>query len=253
MFFFQTIVKVSASKNENNQRTVLQRLYCSSSKTYVIIEGSNVFGLELIDWLVTRGAKRIVLVSSVEIDSGYAKLRLSLWKKYGVQVILRTKVDLSQPQNIKALLKEASSVGPIDAIFDLQRMTGKSSDSSTKTADQESKLLSPNLRLFVVCSAVANAGVSPSELKLSKSYSIDDIQERSVKDLLEKRKKDGLHGVLIRWGLNGDNAVSKSIVPSINKYLEKLDDVLTIKETVVEVTYTVSLTDQVRYKIFDGT
>lgn len=246
---FQIVVKVAPKDAKKNEALAIPRLYCSDTKSYLIIEGLTTLGLELIDWLITRGARHFVIASILEADNGYKNLRLRLWQSYGVKVILRNRIDLSQKQNIKALLKEALSFGPIDAIFDLRRTDLTSDKNSllmndlnltTKILDQESRCVCPELRLFVVGSAVLNAGSLSSKQK-SQQYDINNSEQRIVEDIIEKRKKDGLHGLLIRWGLietaqNHANTLDGNItLPAISKYVLKLDELLGTEESVVEV------------------
>lgn len=228
-----------------------------SHKSYIIIEGLTDFGLELIDWLITRGARRFVIGSSLNIDNGYKNLRLALWQSYGVQIILHKQLDLSQQQNIKGLFKEASSLGPVDGVFDLRRTDISSSASqdsltlTTKRADEESRSTCPELRLFVVCSTIANIGSLTSIKKFGQIKSNYSLQDEVVQEILERRKKNGLHGLLIRWGLENSsrkysNSVNVNItLPPVTKYLEKLDEILGTEEKLVEVSYVVPVTNEV--------
>lgn len=52
------------------------RFYCKPNATYVILGGLGGFGLELADWLVVRGAKKIVLTTRTGIKNGYQALKL---------------------------------------------------------------------------------------------------------------------------------------------------------------------------------
>lgn len=189
------------------------------------------------------------MTSSQKIDSGYKNLRIKLWQSYGVQVVLREKIDLSDTQNIKSLFKEAQSLGSIDGVFDLRRMdTSRNIDfdnTTTKIADSESRLC-PGLRLFVVCSAVVNAGSLVSAKKFPKIES--DAQCKEVEAILERRRKDGLPGSYVRLGLIIDqNSLLKTriLLPPFTKYLEKLDQCLEADEVLTDVTCVVSPTNEV--------
>ena len=192
------------------------RVYCSNNKTYLIIEGLTDFGLELIDFLVVRGAKNIVISSGTKSERGYCKLRLGLWRSYGVNLIIREDLDLSKKQNVKALIREAASLGPIDAIFDLQRMrfslvnlheASRSMNIFTKFLDEESRQSCPDLRKFIVCS-------SSKSLKDSMSESL--LREARVARLCEKRSKDGLPGLLVLW------SPIEELIPPQNLPIEQL-------------------------------
>ncbi|KAJ8680787.1 hypothetical protein QAD02_016574 [Eretmocerus hayati] len=246
----KVILKIQAETSDKSNALAIPRLFCSEKKSYIIFEGLNNFGLELIDWLVTRGAKRLIITSKSQITSGYKFLRLKLWKTYGVQIILREGIDISQNQIMERILKEATSVGPIDAIFDLFRTnitTERSKqdcivhESITKKADQISRSYS-DLRLFVICSVVTNGcggcGIYSEE---------DKLMDRLVK----QRRNDGLQGLHIRWGLlesknEGTTTGKRTPLPPISKYLVKLDEILGTDETTVNVHCIRPLSDEVQ-------
>lgn len=56
--------------------TGIPRYYCEPRGSYVIIGGLGGFGLELADWLVKRGAKKLVLASRKGVKTGYQAHRI---------------------------------------------------------------------------------------------------------------------------------------------------------------------------------
>lgn len=52
------------------------RVYCDSNAVYIIPGGLGGFGLELADWLVIRGARKLVLSSSRGITKSYQSYRI---------------------------------------------------------------------------------------------------------------------------------------------------------------------------------
>lgn len=75
-------------------------------------------GLELADWLVLRGARKIFLTSRVGITNGYQRMRIKLWKSYGAATFVRTN-DLTNYSQVTQLLTEAENLGSVNAIFNL--------------------------------------------------------------------------------------------------------------------------------------
>lgn len=55
---------------------VLPRVYCDPKLSYIIPGGLGGFGLELADWLVVRGAKKLVFSSSRGISKAYQTYRI---------------------------------------------------------------------------------------------------------------------------------------------------------------------------------
>lgn len=73
-------VLVKIRDNEFDQETLpiqlVPRYYCDSAMSYIIPGGLGGFGLELADWLVLRGCKKLVLSSSRGITRSYQEYRI---------------------------------------------------------------------------------------------------------------------------------------------------------------------------------
>ena len=75
-------------------------------------------GLELADWLVLRGARKLVLSSRTGVRTGYQSRRLRLWCSYGVTVVISL-ADVTTECGVTDLLSNANKLGQVDAIFNL--------------------------------------------------------------------------------------------------------------------------------------
>ena len=88
-------------------------------KTILIFAGGlGGFGLELADWLVLRGARKLVLSSRSGIRTGYQSLRVRLWRSYGAKVVISL-ADITTENGVTDLLSDANRLGQVDAIFNL--------------------------------------------------------------------------------------------------------------------------------------
>ena len=76
------------------------------------------FGLELADWLVLRGARKLVLSSRTGIRTGYQSLRVRLWRSYGAEVDISL-ANITTESGVADLLSDANRLGQVDAIFNL--------------------------------------------------------------------------------------------------------------------------------------
>ena len=76
------------------------------------------FGLELADWLVLRGARKLVLSSRTGIRTGYQSVRVRLWHSYGAKVVISL-ADITTESGVTELLSDANRLGQVDAIFNL--------------------------------------------------------------------------------------------------------------------------------------
>lgn len=73
-------VLLKVRENELDEATlpisVVPRVYCSPDFSYIIPGGLGGFGLELADWLVLRGCRKLVLSSSRGITKSYQSYRI---------------------------------------------------------------------------------------------------------------------------------------------------------------------------------
>lgn len=73
-------VVIKIRENASDEFTVpiaaIPRVYCDSNAVYIIPGGLGGFGLELADWLVIRGARKLVLSSSRGITKSYQSYRI---------------------------------------------------------------------------------------------------------------------------------------------------------------------------------
>ncbi|XP_072763442.1 fatty acid synthase-like [Anoplolepis gracilipes] len=192
------------------------RYYCMEHKCYIVLGGLGGFGLELIDWLIQRGAKNLVITSRNGIKNGYQQSRVTLWQSYGVNIQIVTTADTSKYEDCKFLLKFAEEQGPVDAIFNLavviqdcifnnqSQQTFKdcfvSKAWTTKIMDELSRTICPQLRHFVVFSSISCGRGNPGQTNYGMANS---VMER----ICERRMKEGLHGLAIQWGAIGDVGV----------------------------------------------
>jgi len=76
------------------------------------------FSLELADWLVLRGARKLVLSSRTGVRTGYQSLLVRMWRSYGAKVVISL-ADITTVSGVTDLLSEANRLGQVDAIFNL--------------------------------------------------------------------------------------------------------------------------------------
>lgn len=224
------------------------RYYCDSKKSYIILGGLGGFGLELADWLVLRGARDLVLTSRTGVRTGYQRMRIDLWKSYGVNVLIITGADASNRKDCEFILKSAEKQGPVDAIFNLavvlkdgicENQTPQSFEESfkpkawsTKMLDELSRKHCSQLRQFVIFSSVSCGRGNAGQTNYGMANS---VMER----ICERRAADGLPGLAIQWGAIGDVGlvaewqdnnkelvISGTLQQKIYSCLEKLEDFL---------------------------
>ncbi|XP_066144651.1 fatty acid synthase-like isoform X2 [Euwallacea fornicatus] len=191
---------------------VLPRYFCDPSKTYIICGGLGGFGLELADWLVLRGAKHLVLTSRKGVTTGYQCCRISIWQSYGCNIKISTE-DITTRTGCEALIKEANSIAPVKAIFNLavvlsdailENQTKQSFQTSfgpkahaTQYLDEVTRKLCPEITDFVIFSSVSCGRGNAGQTNYGMSNS---VMER----ICEKRHREGYPALAIQWGAIGD-------------------------------------------------
>ncbi|KAJ8935858.1 hypothetical protein NQ314_012613 [Rhamnusium bicolor] len=186
----------------------IPRTYMDPEKSYILVGGLGGFGLELANWLITRGATKLVLTSRSGIKTGYQSLCIRRWRGQGVNVHVST-ADATTEKGARRLLEEASELGPIGGIFNLAvvlrdalmenqseadfKTVSKPKVDGSKQLDAASRILAPHLDYFVNFSSVScgrgNAGQANYGLANS-----------AMERIAEARQAAGLPGVAIQWG-----------------------------------------------------
>lgn len=167
-------------------------------------------GLEIASWLVSKGARNIVINSRNGPKDSYHQYSIEKMTQHNVQVVV-SKHDLTTKQGSRELLSSLTlPVGGIfnsalvleDALFVDQTVENfqKVCDSKiniTINVDQLSREMCPSLDYFVVFSSIACGRGNPGQTNYSFANSF-------MESVCERRRRDGLHGLAIQWGFVGD-------------------------------------------------
>lgn len=234
--------------------TVTPRSYFDPKLTYIICGGLGGFGLELADWLVIRGARKLVLSSSRGVTKAYQSYRMRIWESYGVKVIVSV-ADITTREGCEKLIMESIKIGHVGGVFNLavqlrdgifenqdvtkfkECMAPKAV--ATKYLDEVTRKMCPRLHHFVIFSSVScgrgNAGQS--------NYGMaNSVMER----IIEKRHSNGLPTKAIQWGAVGevglvadmqedklDMEIGGTLQQRISSCLQELDVLLTDEYPIV--------------------
>ncbi|XP_011313294.1 fatty acid synthase [Fopius arisanus] len=209
----KVVLKIQDEKSLGKRIPASPRYYCRRDRCYLILGGLGGFGLELADWLIFRGARHLVLTSRSGIKSGYQRIRIKLWRSYGVNVTIITGKEASKEKDCEEILSIASKQAPVDAIYNLavvlkdsllENQTAemfeesfKAKAWSTRNIDELSRKLCPQLRYFVVFSSVSCGRGNAGQTNYGMSNS---VMER----ICERRAAEGLPALAIQWGAVGD-------------------------------------------------
>ncbi|KAL1474415.1 hypothetical protein MTO96_037990 [Rhipicephalus appendiculatus] len=177
----------------------IARAYFYTHKAYVVVGEVSSFALEFVDWMVTRGCRKLLLTGGRGMATGYQRLCLHRWRTAGASVVV-SELDVSSPQGALQVIKDAQAMGPVGGIFnvslchedgrvadqatELQKVDHKTKVDGARLLDQHSRQLCSQLDHFVVFSSVCSGrGTSGRSL----SGYVDSALER----LCERRAADG--------------------------------------------------------------
>ncbi|KAL7024413.1 hypothetical protein ACKWTF_013028 [Chironomus riparius] len=251
-------VVLKIRENESDSATlpisVLPRVHCNPNYSYIICGGLGGFGLELADWLILRGCRKLVLSTSRGITKQYQAYRIKFFESYGVTVRVN-KADIRTRQGCDQLISDALDLGPVGGIFNLavqlrdsilENQTVTTFDEcmapkadATKYLDEISRVKCPFLQYFVIFSSVScgrgNAGQS--------NYGMaNSVMER----IMEERHNLRLPAKAIQWGAVGevgivadmqedkiDIEIGGTLLQRISSCLEELDTLITVDSPIV--------------------
>ncbi|KAJ0178566.1 hypothetical protein K1T71_006389 [Dendrolimus kikuchii] len=202
--------------------SAIQRTYMHPAKTYVLVGGLGGFGLELAQWLVVRGATRLVLTSRSGVCTGYQSWCIRRWREAGMRVLVST-TDVTKTEGARALLMEAAALGPVGGVFNLAAVfrdaflekqtpgdfqtVARPKVDATKALDAATRELAPELEYFVAFSSVSCGRGNPGQSNYGFANS-------AMERIAERRRADGLPALAVQWGAIGE----------VDFILEKLSD-----------------------------
>lgn len=227
---------------------VTPRVYCDPKFCYVICGGLGGFGLELADWLIIRGCRKLILSSSRGLTKAYQSYRIRIWDTYGVKVVIST-ADITTRKGSEDLILEASKIGHVGGVFNLAVQLRDSilenQDATkfnecmgpkaiaTQYLDEFTRKLCPHLHHFVVFSSVSCGRGNAGQCNYGMANS---VMERIV----ERRHSNGLPAKAIQWGAVGevglvadmqedklDMEIGGTLQQRISSCLQELDKLLT--------------------------
>lgn len=188
------------------------RTYFYYNKSYIVIGGVGGFGLELVEWMISRGANNFVLSSRSGVKTGYQSFCLRKWRERGV-TIKTTTLDASTMEGAKQLITEALNLSPVGGIFNLAAILHDAFFENldedhfkevcsakvdvTKNLDSLARTYGSELDHFVGFSSVASGRGNPGQSNYGMANS-------AMERIIEERHESGLPGLAIQWGFIKD-------------------------------------------------
>nr|CAB3243759.1 fatty acid synthase [Phallusia mammillata] len=225
---------------------VLQRISLNPDLCYVITGGLGGFGMEVCDWLVQRGARKLLITSKSGVKTAYRQRHIDVWASQGVHVTVSDN-DVSKADEAAELLDERTggifhlAMTLRDAMFHNQtqrdfELVWRPKCDGIINLDKFTRQKCPNLDYFVTFSSIASYNGTKGQSNYVLANSV-------MEQLCRIRHNDGLPGVAIQWGAVGDvgiaadrfgeSPVAGTWPQSIQSCLDNLDKLLQRDEPIV--------------------
>lgn len=201
----------------------IPRFQLSPEKSYLVTGGLGGFGLELVKWLVSQGARKLVLSSRSGLRNGYQRATLNrLQKSAGatLRVVDASEADAASRNGAHKLIQLALSMSPsgqIGGLFHLamvlkdtllENMTVSDFELVCRPKVDACVNLDAELResriqpdYFVAFSSVTSGKGNAGQSNYAYANSC-------IERVCELRRQDKLHGLAIQWGAIGDVGVA---------------------------------------------
>ncbi|XP_041987370.1 fatty acid synthase-like [Aricia agestis] len=218
----KVMIRVREENGPPTKIPALPQPHIHPDKFYVIIGGCGGFGLELAHWLVSCGARYLLLQSRRAHRTTYQTWSIQRLRSRGAQVIIDTR-DCTTEDAARSLLQEVSEIAPIGAIFNLAMvlkdrafenqnpetfdMVCRPKINVTATLDVASRELAPHLEFFVVFSSITCGHGNYGQTNYSYANS-------AMERIIEQRRRDNLPGLAIQWGVIGDVGAALDLLKS---------------------------------------
>ncbi len=175
--------------------------------TYLVTGGTGALGLHAAEWLVARGAKRLVLASRRAALDDAARARIAALEQAGVEITVAA-ADVSRAADVDALLERiAAGASPLRGIV---HAAGVDTQQPIRTMSDEDirNVLAPkvdgacllhhrtrglDLHLFVAFSSIASILGSQGRAHYAAANAALDV-------LAAERRRLGLPAITVNWG-----------------------------------------------------
>ena len=237
--------EINKEFNSTKLMTVSTKTFFDPKKVYIITGGLVGSGLEIVHWMVSIGARKLVLTSRYGVKTDFQEFVLKRLKSFGekdkyfeTNIVVSTE-DTNTIEGAKKLISDSQRMATIGGIFhlafesDMTDLYTASEIVDTKSKmcqnlDQLSRELKLNLDYFVVFSSQSSGRGIGGQILYGYGNSVCDR-------ICEERRRDGLHGLALQWGPIGDVGVIADLEADvlftferqrINSLFYKLDKML---------------------------
>ncbi|KAF2886940.1 hypothetical protein ILUMI_19233 [Ignelater luminosus] len=182
----------------------MNRFVCNPDNSYLIYGGTLDMWIDILEWLVFRDGKKVVISSKSKPEQVHVDRRLKLYQTYYNSKIMFLPADVSK-DSISQLLTEVYKVGPIGAVFILPSSESESKSAEVKTIQYISSelqttapkalLINFNISATEICELRNDTGFLGYNMRWQDvefsnvPYVLDDILRYNMKDIVLRDDK----------------------------------------------------------------
>ena len=192
--------------------TAIKKSYFDINKSYIVVGGLGGFGLEVVNWLAEKGARKIVISARRGIREPYQQFCVNRLVSRGVNLIIAQDASYTK-EGVASILQKANSLGPVGGVFNtavvyddvlFDNMTDEQFERvmqpkllATLYFDELTRSMCPQLDYFVAFSSISCGRGNGGQTNYNFANSAMD-------SICELRHRQGLPALSIQWGVVGD-------------------------------------------------
>uniref|UniRef100_A0A6P7GI13 Fatty acid synthase n=1 Tax=Diabrotica virgifera virgifera TaxID=50390 RepID=A0A6P7GI13_DIAVI len=213
----KVLIKIEDEKSpEASIVSAYPKITFDPEKVYIIVGGLGGMGLELANWMITKGVRKIILNTRRPIWNGYQQYLCERWERIKNTIIKITLDDTTTLAGTENLIAGAQTYGAIEGIFHtalvlrdatIEKQTisnfedvFKAKVSSAKNLDAVSRKHCPLLKYFVMFSSMTAGRGNIGQTNYG-------MANATLENICEIRRRDLLPGLAVQWGPIADVGV----------------------------------------------
>lgn len=216
----KVLIKTRPQEKAQQTPACVPRFHVSSEKSYLVTGGLGGFGLELVKWLVSQGARRLVISSRSGLRTGYQRATLDRLRSSAgarIRLVDANEADAATRDGARRLVELALEQGQLGGLFHLAMVLKDSLLEKMSAVDFE-LVCRPKVEVcFNLDAELRASGIEPDYFVAFSSVSCGKgnagqsnyaYANSCLERICEGRRRDSLHGLAIQWGAIGDVGVA---------------------------------------------
>lgn len=211
------------------------RFICNSKSSYLILGGSAMNWAYITEWLVHRGARKIVIASENKPKENHLNRRLQILQDYYGATLITGSSRIQTKQHAIQLLEEVHNLGKLHVVFTLPQQSNNTGiDNSVEILESVLKDAEPQAILVNFLDSAAGVCYKRCSSDF-QTYNITLTNKDDLKDAtlgLDTILNSNLNNII----LSRDNEETstqesfKAVIKDVTKLIPSIDDILRLQK-----------------------